>query len=196
MVFAGADKARALTGSSFVFTLQQENVGGIDEVVGTGIGTINTSNLTSGGSDDTAFAYINAFHANVAMGSTAVTTGSEYQNYVIGPTTAGSGSLINATSSSGDIVAIDGGIFGNQAAILVPLNYVSGSALSDSAIWSNQTYSSLGLDSGVYEWTWGGGLDTFTLDVIPVPEPSHYGMLIVLAFAGLTGWRRFLRSSV
>ena len=61
------------------------------------------------------------------------------------------------------------------------MGYVSGGALSSNATWDNQTFSSLGVTPGEYEWTWGSGAhaDSFTLDIVTaaVPEPSSVGLV-------------------
>ena len=188
MAVAGEGQARALSASSFVFTLQEQ--GG--DVVGDGSGTINTSSLTSIGTDS-AQAYIDAGHANVAVGPATTTVGSAFVG-ITGPTSAGTGSLLNATSGTGDEVAIDG----FDSAIFVPTGYISGAALSDSATWVGSSYSSLGLTPGIYEWTWGSGrtAGSVILNVIPVPEPSQYGWLVFGAFAGFSGWKKFSRLAV
>ena len=86
---------------------------------------------------------------------------------ITGPTSFGSGMLTGASSGSGDPV----GFAGLAAILIVPVGYVSDSALSDTATYTNQTFSSLGVTPGVYEWLWGSGASQkFTLDA--VPEPS------------------------
>ena len=70
----------------------------------------------------------------------------------------------------------------------MPRDYVSDSPLSGASTWDNQTFASLGVTPGVYEWTWGTGANqNFTLDigVTPaVPEPSTWAMML-FGFAGL-----------
>ena len=60
--------------------------------------------------------------------------------------------------------------------LLVPLGYVSGTPLSATDTYANQTFSSLGLTPGTYTTTWGTGAhaDFLTVQVGPaaVPEPS------------------------
>lgn len=76
----------------------------------------------------------------------------------------------------------------------VPLDYVSGSALSDSSTYYSQTFSSLGVRPGSYVWTWGSGAtaDSFTLDIGSVPEPSS-ALLFALGLLILA--RRVARSA-
>ena len=52
--------------------------------------------------------------------------------------------------------------------------------------YDNQTFSSLGVTPGAYEWTWGSGANqNFTLDIgTAVPEPSTWAMMLP-GFAGL-----------
>jgi len=80
----------------------------------------------------------------------------------------------------------------------VPHGYMSGSALSDSTIYDNATFSSLGLARGTYEWTWGTGTNqNFTLQIGPatVPESgSTFGLLLV-AVIGIFGLSRFRSSA-
>jgi hypothetical protein len=61
----------------------------------------------------------------------------------------------------------------------VPPSYMSGSLLSDTSTYDNQTFVSLGVTPGTYEWTWGSGADadSFTLDVPAVPEPASIALL-------------------
>ena len=79
----------------------------------------------------------------------------------------------------------------------MPVGYVSGSALSDSATYDNQTLASLGATPGSYKWTWGSGADadSFTLKVVVAPETSTWAMML-LGFAGIgyVGYRRPIKS--
>jgi hypothetical protein len=77
----------------------------------------------------------------------------------------------------------------------VPHLYVSDSALSDSATWTNSSFSSLGVTPGTYVWTWGSGADadSLTLDVVPAPALSGLPLLAWLLgrVALLAGRRRW-----
>ena len=80
----------------------------------------------------------------------------------------------------------------------MPLGYLTDSALSDTSTYSGQTFTSLGVTPGTYEWTWGSGANqNFTLEigVAAVPEASTWAMML-LGFAGLGlgGFRSVWRS--
>ena len=99
-----------------------------------------------------------------------------------GPEGFGSGSLIFATSGSGDIV----GVNGLSGQLFVPQGYVSGT-LSDISTYTGETLSNLGVTPGTYEWTWGPGENqnfTLIIGAAAVPEPAS-AVLLGAALAGL-----------
>ena len=53
-----------------------------------------------------------------------------------------------------------------------------------SMTFSDETFASLGIDTGTYEWTWEG--DSVTLSIVPIPAAVW---LFGSALAGL-GWMR------
>jgi len=62
-----------------------------------------------------------------------------------------------------------GGVF---VSLSVPTDYVSGTALSDSATYSGKTLAELGVTAGTYVWTWGTTANqNFTLEIPPFPPP-------------------------
>ena len=78
--------------------------------------------------------------------------------------------------------------------LYVPEGYVSGNPLSDTSTYDNQTFASLGVTPGKYEWTWGTGSNqNFTLDIealgAGVPEPSSV-VLFALGLVMLLAARR------
>jgi PEP-CTERM motif len=153
--------------AAYIVTLQQEGTG----VVATGSGTIDLAGLILMGSGD-APPQMTPDGSVIITGQTAALD--LYEGFG-GPGSFGSGGNTLANSGIGDLV----GIFASQ--LFVPANY-SGGALSDSATYSGQSFSSLGVTPGTYEWTWGDPTadDSFTLQigaVAPVPEPASLALL-------------------
>ena len=110
------------------------------------------------------FSRINPSSPIVVVGPTPAVTGDLYfdpQN-LVRPDNIGTGGDTNAASGSGDLFGFRG-----ATQLIVPAGYVSGGPLSGSATYVGETLASLGLDIGIYVWTWGTGAtaDSFTLDV-------------------------------
>ena len=161
--------------AGYVVTLEQ--VG--PDVVATGSGAINLHGLT----------FFQSSSLNPAIRPTAFLhpvasiytgpTSSSVDSYggLTGPTKFGSSGLETfASSGSGDMVGISsidspelGGVF---VSLSVPTDYVSGTALSDSATYSGKTLAELGVTAGTYVWTWGTTANqNFTLEIPPFPPP-------------------------
>jgi hypothetical protein len=166
--------------AGYVVTLQQ--VG--PNVVATGSGALDLTGLT--------FFDTESFTSEMQPFAAIIYTGPAYPNFAMGDVYVGNingpgnfgsgGNTITANNASGDIV----GIFGLFPDIVVPQGYIS-RVLSDSATYDNQTFSSLGVTPGTYEWTWGNGPNqNFTL--IAVPEP-RVGLLLGAGFLLLVGVR-------
>ena len=162
--------------AGYTVTLQQ--VG--SNVVATGSGPIDLTGLSLAGSEEDSAA-IGPLIAYILTGPAGVISDDIYLG-ASGPTGFGSGSFTFADSGSGDIVGIQ---FGED--IAVPHGYISGTPLSDSSTYDNQTLASLGVTPGTYEWTWGTGQNqNFTL--IAVPEP-RVGPLLGAGLLLLVGIR-------
>src|SRR5579872_2667135 len=149
-------------------------------VVATGSGTIDTAALTfkpsqDGGDYDSGYSF--SLAATFGIGPAASTLVDKYSG-INGPSNFGSGvHVINATSGSGDIVEV-----ANYFSVLdVPSGYVSGSPLSDTSTFNNQTFASMGMTPGVYQWNWGSGptADSYTLTIGAVPEPCSVGLFSI-----------------
>jgi hypothetical protein len=159
------------------------------DVVATGSGTIDLTDLSSAGSPGILTAGIEpdigfiAVASGIADGFTGIS----------GPSTFGTGGFTSPTNSSGDAVTIS-----LSLGLGVPDGYTSGSPLSDTSTYAGATFASLGATPGTYTWRWGTGADadSFTLQIGPaaVPEPSTWAMMLAgfvgLGFAGYRASRK------
>jgi len=180
LTLAGTYQAKA---SSFVIDMYQDG----SNVVATGSGDIDLTGLTFVGNEASATGNsIEAKDAKLIMG-TSVPDYSYYAG-LSNTSSLGSGPYTRASSGSGGLIYVNG----LTSHLGLSEDYTSGSALSNTAMWDDTTLSGLGVTPGVYTWTWDSGADSITLDAsVAVPEPSQYGLGIVLALAGLIAFRRF-----
>jgi hypothetical protein len=169
-----AEQARA----AYAVDLTQKG----SNVVATGSGTINLGDLT--------FLLSQPGFPEIFPSEPGISLGADGEIDVYGvatpPVNFGSGGGVAASTGSGDLTIAAGP---SDALISVPAGYVSGSPLSGSATWDNQTFISLGVTPGTYKWAWGSGADadSFTLIIGTagiVPEPSTWAM-VLLGFVGL-----------
>jgi hypothetical protein len=170
------------------YTVTLEQVG--SNVVANGSGAINLTGLIFITSVDDNNPGIIAGLGIIATGPFA-TSVDVYQGFT-GPTDFGSGGGSSPNTASGDFVEISG--VGLQ--LFVPLNYISGAALSDSMTFNSATFASLGVTPGTYVWTWGTGLENqnFTLIIggAGVPDGGSTVSLLGCALLGLAAVRRKL----
>jgi hypothetical protein len=169
---------------AYTVTLQQ--VG--SNVVATGSGAINLTGLT--------FVISGADNPGVVPFSGVISTGpfasmiDVYQGFT-GPTDFGSGAGALPNTASGDFV----GISGVALELFVPLNYISGAALSDSITFNNATFASLGVTPGAYVWSWGNGANqrfTLRIGAVAVPDGGSTVSLLGCALLGVAALRRKL----
>jgi hypothetical protein len=175
--------------AGYIVTLEQEGL----NVVATGSGTIDLTGLTFNGNLSNIGGAQIAPDANVGYIQTGPTTtpqpASQYTGFT-GPFSFGPPSIIGGTgasSGSGDTVAIAAGV---DKLLDLPQGYVSGSPLSDTSTYDNQTFASLDATPGTYVWTWGSGAhaDSFTLQIGPAAVPAPligHGLPVLLAVGGL-----------
>jgi hypothetical protein len=145
-------------------------------VVATGSGTLDLSALTQETPAESP-GFIIPAAAAVLVGPIEIVY--EYA-IVTGPRNWGPPGIgANASAATGEQF----GVGGNNAIIAVPAGYVSGTPLSGTATWEGQTFASLGVNPGTYNYTWGTGTSADFLTVIvgqSVPEPTS----IMLAVTG------------
>jgi PEP-CTERM motif len=112
---------------------------------------------------------------------------------VDGPTSFGTGGQTEATAGSGDLVGVFAvSAFATSPIVLFPRDYMSGTSLTGSSVFENQSLESLGLDVGQHIYTWGSGADADSLTInVSVPEPSTWAMMgLGFAALGLAGFTR------
>jgi PEP-CTERM motif len=150
-------------------TLTMQEVG--PNVVMAGGGTLNLS----------GFSFIVNVPANPVIDPNevfrvgAAGTLSMYVGIIAGPPSFGPGTTATfASGGAGDLFAL-----GFLTVVGVPVGYVSGAALSGSAAYLGQSFSTLGVTPGTYTWTLGNG-DTIALaigTIAAVPAPSSLALL-------------------
>ncbi len=175
--------AAAPSRSSVLITFSESG----SNVVAQGSGTLNVASLVLQG-HGLSGGFVSPSAAEVGVGIYG--QNNLYQGFT-GPTAFGTGGIIVASSSSGDIAGIEGAV-GNY--LIAPFNYTSGTALSGSATWDNTTITGLGLTPGTYTWTWGSGAtaDSFEV-VIPASTPEPDSMIPAGLAVGLFGFGAWIR---
>lgn len=173
--------------AGLIFNIQE--VG--SDVVATGGGTVNLADLGFSVTQPRPESFVYAGIAGLFFGSGMF----DFYNsgYTGHPSFFGSGGYFGATTTA----TTGGDVFGlNKGGVFVPTGYTSGSTLSGASTWAGETFSSLGLTPGTYNWTWGSGANADSAVVIigstsSVPEPGTMALALsgVLAYAG-AGRRR------
>ena len=148
-------------------------------VVATGTGTVDTSDLTPVATGaGTASVFGNS-------GTVVINSGNFVAYTVSGPTSFGSVGGADASSSSGSVF----GLFGFFQQMILPTGYVSGSFISGTDQFDNTTIAGLDLTPGTYTYDFGTGPDADSVvvnigSISPVPEPSTWALMI-LGFMGI-----------
>jgi hypothetical protein len=176
--------------AAYVVDLTQEVVGGVDEVVATGSGKFDLTDLNSSFTTNEQAQITPTSPGIIFTGPAALTSITSWAP-VTGPAAFGPGDGCFADSGSGPLVGVVAGFPG----IDLPAGYVSGDTVSDTSTYDNATFASLGATPGTYKWTWGTGAhaDSSTLQIGPtIPEPSTWAlMLLGLGLLGGAGyWTR------
>lgn len=173
--------------SHAVYTIQLVEVGG--DVVATGSGSLNLT-AVSGQSNGLQWAFVIPNASWLTVGQTVSTTVDIYQmqNFV-SPPGIGTGGFAAAISGSGGNVGV------NAANVIVPLGYVSGTALpATTSTWAGASLASLGITPGSHTWSWGNGLtaDSIVVNAVAaapqaVPTLGEYAMLGLASLLAMSG---------
>lgn len=169
--------------AGFIISVQQ--VG--SAVVVTGSGSANLAALTIALSGQSYNAVVFPSGPGLLVGAPASQSSDDYE-FISGPGVFGNGGFAKANSGSGQHFGLNA-FSPTQLLLDVPHNYVSGTMLSSSSTYAGSTFTSLGLTSGTYVYTWGSGAtaDSMTIQVGPsaVPEPSSLAMCGIAGLVGL-----------
>lgn len=105
--------------------------------------------------------------------------------FAVLPPSFGTGGQSVASSSFGDVTYL--GTFG----LMVPFGYVSNTALNASSTYLGQSFGTLGITPGTYNFTFTSG-DTGSIiaSTSAIPEPSTYIAFGGFAMLGAFLWRR------
>ena len=154
-------------------------------------GSIDLTGLTSQGT------YSLDLGLSPKIGYVSGGTGGDVTAYsgFAGPTSIGTGSYLDATTSTGTMFAFNAASFGNPL-VFLPQNYTTGAAIAASQSYANATLASLGLTAGSYLFK--SAADTVTINVGQagaVPELASWAMMILGMGAVGAAMRRQVRRS-
>ena len=163
----GATEARA------VFTVTVDQVG--VDVVTTGSGTLDLTDLTFIDTESPRAVIVadDGGVSAVSVGTPPFSPADVYSQPTSFPL-FGTGLVFIPDTGSGDKVGVQ------QTFVFVSAGYVSGSALSSTDTYDNESLNSMGLTPGTYMVSWGTGVhaDSFVLDIVaPAPEPASLALL-------------------
>jgi hypothetical protein len=147
------------------FNLTVTQVG--PNVVWSGSGSFNLTNLTATADFPGVSAGYNAQFAQFIVGSTSNATIYSGTSFTTFPTSFGPGGSAPLPSGSGSVFGIiqNGGSL-QPRQVMVPQGYVSGTVITGSATYAATTIAGMGLTSGTYVWSWGSGAGAGSLTMI------------------------------
>jgi hypothetical protein len=139
-LLAGAAALGLATGpaeAAFIFIFNEEG----PDVVAIGNGSLDVTDLSKIGEDNLPNSGVSAQDGLAGVAGMVMAFAG-----IVGPASFGTSGHIDASKGDGDAVAVNGlkGVLG------VPLDYVSGSPLSNSMEFAGQTFASMGLTPGTY----------------------------------------------
>jgi hypothetical protein len=167
--------------ASAIVTLRVQQVG--NDVVITGSGTANTTDLTSAGTDNDFTNVLSDAQIYAGPDVSADTQGGggdvSLWSGLTGPLSFGSDNSVfeNPSSGSDDLFGILADNGSSASRLVLPLLYASGATLSGTSTFTGITLARLGLTPGqISTWSWGAdaNADSLRLEVVdpnPVPAP-------------------------
>lgn len=149
------------------------------DVVMSGSGSANTAALTTAFTPSSQLANIMAELPLISLYGTVNSDVDFYQGVTLvnpnmGPGTGGTNYSFNWTGDNSFGVTEQGSPT-EIAYLFLPVGYVSNSDLGvTTAVFTNKSFSTLGLNPGTYTWSWGSGLnaDSITVQVGEEPTPT------------------------
>lgn len=169
------------------FIINMTEVG--NDVVAIGSGTLNIIELSKIEGTGIVEPYLSPHTPAINIGAPSLieTDLDIYRGVNRGPLDFGAYGSSVASFGTGDFFSFD------SFDIQLIKGYTSGSMLSSTATWSNDSFVTLGLTPGSYTWSWGSGsnADFIQLNIITaVPEPSAAILVGLSALALSCRWNR------
>jgi hypothetical protein len=159
------------------------------DVVATSTGSLNLSGLSlylQNGS--TSIDFMIPSSGYIAVGTPGSST--VYNGFTTSGSIGSGSDFSSASSYSGDLTAPDKG----DGYLFLPHNYVSGTAISGSATWSNTDFATLGLTPGS-SLTFSWASDSLTVTAVPEPMTALLPMLGALLGGAILRRRLTLRAA-
>jgi hypothetical protein len=184
--------------SAIVLTVKQDGNGVV--VSGSGSANLNDLFVSSEELDYTNVLWDNQIYAGPAAFGDGVPPQYDVNRWgdINGPLSFNTDPSIlatNPTSGSGDLFGLYIDYATSKPLLVLPLNYVSGAPLNGISRFDGYSLTDLGLNPGVFSWTWGTNLnaDSLELRIEPVPAPAPLPL-----FGGAMAWslaKRMRRAS-
>jgi hypothetical protein len=177
VLIAASSDAR---GAAFIVASQDNG-----NVVLTGYGTINLSALSKFADGIAGSAGFQGVRPAAEVGPNSTVVDLYRGESLIAPASIGtSTTFVPSDGGSGDFFGGSYFLGGMQPpGLIVPDGYATGTSLSGTSFFLGESFSTLGIAPGVYQWTWGVGADADSLTFQAVPEPST-AIYLVLLVAG------------
>ena len=176
-----------VTNANVIVSLQQSG----SDLVASFSGSIDLTGASVGSTNTLAFANLDAT-LNMFKSFNANVTNYTFSTFT-GPLSFGTGNALGTYGSGDSFGFMRDGDDGPQFLVWLPAGYVSGAALTGTATFASQTFSSMGISPGTSSW--GVGNNTISITTNAVPEPSTYAMALVgLACGGYSMFRRRKRA--